>query len=102
MYLSISQASSAVGVSISTLRRWEREGKLKSAYRTLGGHRRYALSAFFAVLSFLWSRVLKEVYLNYFTDIILIFALERSDSPVHRELSMRKVLIPSSLTSGMT
>ncbi len=44
MYLSISQASSAVGVSVSTLRRWEREGKLKSAYRTLGGHRRYALS----------------------------------------------------------
>jgi putative resolvase len=44
MYLSISQASSAVGVSISTIRRWEREGKFKSAYRTLGGHRRYALA----------------------------------------------------------
>jgi len=41
MYLSISQASNLIGVSPSTLRLWERNGRLKPAYRTFGGHRRY-------------------------------------------------------------
>ncbi len=43
MYLSIGQASSAVGVSVSTLRRWERAGMLTATVRTAGGHRRYDL-----------------------------------------------------------
>ncbi len=38
--LSINKASELLGVSISTLRRWEKEGKIKSE-RTKGGHRRY-------------------------------------------------------------
>lgn len=39
---SIGQAAERLGVSISTLRRWEREGKLV-AERTTHGHRRYRL-----------------------------------------------------------
>lgn len=39
----ISDAAIALGVSITTLRRWEREGKLQSV-RTPAGHRRYDLS----------------------------------------------------------
>jgi len=39
----ISDAADALGVSITTLRRWERDGKLKSE-RTHAGHRRYDLS----------------------------------------------------------
>ncbi len=39
----ISQAASLLGVSVSTLRRWEREGKLISQ-RTHSGHRRYDVS----------------------------------------------------------
>jgi excisionase family DNA binding protein len=39
----IGEASKLLGVSISTLRRWESEGKLKAA-RTKSGHRRYDLS----------------------------------------------------------
>jgi putative resolvase len=39
----ISAATKALGVSTSTLRRWERSGKLKPA-RTVGGQRRYNLA----------------------------------------------------------
>ncbi len=38
--VSIGDAAQALGVSITTLRRWEREGKLVPAYPS-GGHRRY-------------------------------------------------------------
>ncbi len=38
--LSIGEAAAVKGVSIDTLRRWEKEGKIQSV-RTQGGHRRY-------------------------------------------------------------
>ena len=38
--LSIKEASEFLGVSMDTLRRWERTGKITS-FRTEGGHRRY-------------------------------------------------------------
>ena len=44
MYLSIGKASILLGVSVSTLRRWEREKKIASDFRTKGGHRRYCLT----------------------------------------------------------
>jgi predicted site-specific integrase-resolvase len=44
MYLSIGQAADVVGVSISTLRRWELTGNFLPDFRTCGGHRRYLLS----------------------------------------------------------
>jgi putative resolvase len=43
MHLSIGQTAALLGVSVSTLRRWEREGFLLPAFRTCGGHRRFAL-----------------------------------------------------------
>lgn len=43
MSISIGQAAEVIGVSISTLRRWEREQRYTADYRTLGGHRRYCL-----------------------------------------------------------
>lgn len=42
-YVRIGEAARLAGVSIDTLRRWEREGKL-SAARTLGGQRTYSLT----------------------------------------------------------
>jgi putative resolvase len=42
--MSISEASELLGVSLSTLRRWEAEGRLVPE-RTAGGQRRYRLSA---------------------------------------------------------
>jgi len=48
--ISISKASKLKGVSISTLRRWESEGKIKPV-RTLNGHRRYSIANLLAVKS---------------------------------------------------
>ena len=42
-YLSISKAASLLGVSISTLRRWDNAGKLVPE-KTAGGQRRYKYS----------------------------------------------------------
>ncbi len=42
-YVGIGEAAEALGVSIDTLRRWERTGKLVGE-RTPGGHRRYDLA----------------------------------------------------------
>ena len=44
MYMSIGQASLFLGVSHSTLRRWEKQGSLIPSFRTPGGHRRYGLN----------------------------------------------------------
>jgi excisionase family DNA binding protein len=41
MLVSIGEMAKRLGVSIPTLRRWEKEGRLAPANRTLGGHRRY-------------------------------------------------------------
>ena len=50
MLLSIGALASAIGVSIVTLRRWDRAGKLAPCLRTVGGHRRYLLSEVYAIL----------------------------------------------------
>ena len=42
-YFSIREAANYIGVSQSTLRRWEQEGKLMPDMRTKGGQRRYSL-----------------------------------------------------------
>lgn len=42
--VSISCAARFYGVSVVTMRRWDRQGKLKSYSRTLGNHRRYKLN----------------------------------------------------------
>ncbi|MGI6426790.1 MAG: MerR family DNA-binding transcriptional regulator [Natronincolaceae bacterium] len=48
--ISISKASKILGVDIRTLQRWDNDGKL-TAYRTLGGHRRYKLSEVGSLIS---------------------------------------------------
>lgn len=48
--VSIAEAARVAGVSPSTVRRWELEGKLESR-RTLGGHRRYLVSEIRALLA---------------------------------------------------
>ena len=38
--ISIGEAAKAIGVSVDSLRRWERQGRITSE-KTIGGHRRY-------------------------------------------------------------
>lgn len=45
MHLSISAAANFIGVSISTLRRWDRDGSFEPDYLTVGRHRRYSISS---------------------------------------------------------
>jgi predicted site-specific integrase-resolvase len=44
MYISIGKVSNYLGVSISTLRRWDEMNLFNSSFRTIGGHRRYELN----------------------------------------------------------
>ena len=44
MFISIGKVSKYLGVSISSLRRWDLAGLLIPAFRTPGGHRRYTYS----------------------------------------------------------
>jgi len=46
---SISPAALLLGVSVTTIRRWHRAGKIR-CFRTVGGHRRFALSEIRRVL----------------------------------------------------
>ena len=43
MYVSIGKASYMLGVSATSLRRWDNEKRFQADYRTVGGHRRYKL-----------------------------------------------------------
>ena len=43
--ISIKEAADVLGVSVQTLRRWEREGKVLPVQRTAGGQRRFDLHA---------------------------------------------------------
>lgn len=40
-FISIGEAASLIGVSVPTLRRWEKNGQFLSKFRTIGNHRRY-------------------------------------------------------------
>ena len=40
-YLSIGKVAKLLGIAVVTLRRWEKQGKLTSKFRTFGNHRRY-------------------------------------------------------------
>lgn len=44
-FLTIGQAAKVAKVSVDTIRRWEREGRIEPPIRTRGGHRRYRRAA---------------------------------------------------------
>lgn len=43
MYLPIGDVARRAGVSVDTIREWDKAGRIKS-YRTAGGHRRFRLA----------------------------------------------------------
>mgnify|MGYP006445556101 CR=1 FL=1 len=50
--LSIGGFASALGVSVVTIRRWCRSGKIREAFRTPGGHRRFSPEQVSKILGF--------------------------------------------------
>lgn len=60
-YLSIGAFSEAIGVSVVTIRRWCRCGKIAESFRTIGGHRRFSR----ALLRQLTGKVAKRVRIGY-------------------------------------
>ena len=44
-YLSIGEAAKQLGVSVPTIRRWQKAGKISESHRTLGDHRRFTTQA---------------------------------------------------------
>ena len=56
-YLSIGEFSQQIGVSVCTVRRWCRKGKITETFRTVGNHRRFAASMVDVVLGKTGSRV---------------------------------------------
>ena len=49
--LSIGEAALILGVSISTLRRWDENEQFKAKFRTIGGQRRYSLNDILNLIS---------------------------------------------------
>ncbi|MDO8576714.1 MAG: helix-turn-helix domain-containing protein, partial [Candidatus Daviesbacteria bacterium] len=90
--LKIGQAAKTLGVSIDTLRRWERAGKIE-AIRTPGGTRLYSLSALKQVNPAVGSESLS-------TEELLRKASDRVSSPVTLERSDRVSLKDSISPSG--
>jgi excisionase family DNA binding protein len=43
-YLAIGQTASLFGVTVATIRRWCKSGKIKESTRTFGNHRRFSLN----------------------------------------------------------
>jgi putative resolvase len=50
-HISIGELSVMIGISVVTLRRWDLSGKLSSAFRTFGNHRRYNLDLILKLFS---------------------------------------------------
>lgn len=53
-YMSVGEAAAYMGVSVTTLRRWEKLGRFVPAHRTFGQHRRYSVeqcNAYLGVVS---------------------------------------------------
>ncbi|WP_210498820.1 MerR family transcriptional regulator [Vibrio crassostreae] len=40
-YLTIGETAEMLGVSVPTIRRWQRAGKIQESHRTAGNHRRF-------------------------------------------------------------
>lgn len=61
MFVSIGEISEILGVSTSTIRRWEREKRIQSSYRTIGGHRRFSIAAVKSSLGLEVSKLKRKV-----------------------------------------
>ena len=55
-YLSIGETAEMLGVSVPTIRRWQKSGKIQESHRTLGNHRRFSIDSIRALLGINFER----------------------------------------------
>ncbi len=55
-YLSIGETAEMLGVSVPTIRRWQKAGKIKESHRTLGNHRRFSIESIRTLLGINYQR----------------------------------------------
>ena len=72
MFIAIGKVSKLLGVSTTTLRRWDLAGIIKSTFRTTGGHRRYRFIDIQAIISDNELSINQET-----TELKLIFVQEQ-------------------------
>ena len=65
MFVSIGQASMLIGLSVSTLRRWEDKNIIKPAFRTGGGHRRYCVETLKSKILGIKTKKTKRIHVAY-------------------------------------
>ena len=51
MLISVSEVAELFGVCTTTIRRWDKNGKLNSALRTMGNHRRYVMEEILNIIN---------------------------------------------------
>ncbi len=62
--LPIGKIAKEIGVTLDTLRRWEKEGKITSE-RTTGGHRRYDLDQVLAYIKEKKNKTIEKIAIGY-------------------------------------
>ncbi|MEZ9903921.1 IS607 family transposase [Vibrio breoganii] len=55
-YLSVGEAAEMLGVSVPTVRRWQKAGKIQESHRTIGNHRRFSIQSLRALLGINFER----------------------------------------------
>ncbi|MBU2898357.1 MerR family DNA-binding transcriptional regulator [Vibrio hepatarius] len=55
-YLSVGETAEMLGVSVPTIRRWQKSGKIQESYRTLGNHRRFSINSIRVLLGINFER----------------------------------------------
>lgn len=106
MYISVGAAAEVLGVSISTMRRWESENALLPSHRTLGGHRRYEMAILIEKFSLHKSEVTVERHAIAYARVSssdqkmdLESQKERLAAYCHSEFSSSEII--SDLGSGL-
>ena len=88
----IGQAAAHYGVSVVTMRRWEREKRLTPTSRTLGGHRRYRLdgddeTTFEQTLCHDVMTLMAVFLRNYTVDVhiknVVVYSVNYADVHIH-------------------
>ena len=90
MYLSIGKVATVIGVAVSTLRRWDNEGKLPAEYKTIGKHRRYNSQT---ILEYMKNYTLQQQTIEQIIPITAIVYCRVSGSKQKKDLVTQQTFL---------